>query len=48
MEILVALGLALLFGGLALMALCVAFFVTVWLVALIAIAIRALYRAVTR
>ena len=48
MEILVGLGLVLLLGGLTLMALCVLFFVLVWLIALLILGIQALWKAIVR
>jgi hypothetical protein len=48
MEILVAAGLVFFLGGIALVALCILFLFTVWLVALVIVAIQALYRGITR
>jgi hypothetical protein len=48
MEILVAAGLFFFLGGIALIALCVLFLVLVYLIALIAVGVQALYRGITR
>jgi hypothetical protein len=45
MEVLLALGVVLIGGGLALMALCVLYVIVVYAVALLAIGIQALWRA---
>jgi hypothetical protein len=48
MEVLIAAGLVFFLGGIALVALCVLFLFTVWLVAIIIVVIQAIYRGITR
>lgn len=48
MEVLIIAGLVVLFGGIALMAISLALGVVIWAVALVAVVVQSLWKAVTR